>query len=213
MRSFLSLCQQSDFPIPRGQSSDFQGPSLLPLIYEGGLVSLLGEVSVALERLCPLCEEHCVCNLSAFCRLRSEQDLAECMPCCLLSSACVSAVFFLHVHSKCWDTHAHTCAHVPSDHPQASGQDKSPALPSRLLRLSPPTRAPRGRTQAPGGRAAHGAQGLPGAEREGAARGGTDKAGVQWSPALAPRKEGAAARAGPMSWEPEWDFLPESRWP
>lgn len=47
MRSFLFLCQQSDFPIPRGQSSEFQGPSLLPLIYEGRLVSLLGEVSVS----------------------------------------------------------------------------------------------------------------------------------------------------------------------
>lgn len=47
MRSFLSPCQQSDFPIPRGQSSEFQGPSLLPLIYEGRLVSLLGEVSVS----------------------------------------------------------------------------------------------------------------------------------------------------------------------
>lgn len=47
MRSFLSPCQQSDFPIPRGQSSEFQGPSLLPLIYEGRLVSLLGDVSVS----------------------------------------------------------------------------------------------------------------------------------------------------------------------
>ena len=46
MRSFLSLCQQSDFPIPRGQSSEFQSSSLLPIIYEGRLVSLMGEVSV-----------------------------------------------------------------------------------------------------------------------------------------------------------------------
>jgi hypothetical protein len=106
----------------------------------------------------------------------------------------------------------HTCTHMRNDH-QASGQDKSLALPTRLLHPSAPIQAPRGRTQAPGGRAAHGAQSLPRAERVGAARGGTDKAGVQWSPALAPRKEGAVACAGPMSGEPEWDFLPESRWP
>lgn len=44
-------------------------------------------------------------------------------------------------------------------------------------------------------------------------RGRTDIAGVQSSPVLPPRREGAAARTGPMSGEPEWDFLPESRWP
>lgn len=103
-------------------------------------------------------------------------------------------------------THAHTCTMITK--PQART-----SLPTRLLHPSAPIQAPRGRTQAPGGRAAHGAQSLPGAEREGAARGGTDKAGVQWSPELAPRKEGAVACAGPMSGEPEWDFLPESRWP
>lgn len=44
-------------------------------------------------------------------------------------------------------------------------------------------------------------------------RGRTDKAGVQSSPALPTRREGGAALTGPMSGEPEWDFLPESRWP
>lgn len=44
-------------------------------------------------------------------------------------------------------------------------------------------------------------------------RGRTDKGGVQSSPALPQRREGAAAGPSPMSTEPEWDFLPESRWP
>lgn len=87
---------------------------------------------------------------------------------------CLSAVLSLHVHSKCWDIHAHTCAHVLHDH-QASGQDKSLALPTRFLRLSAPIRAPRGRTQAPGSCPAHGAQSWPGAEREGAAGAGQTK--------------------------------------
>ena len=53
----------------------------------------------------------------------------------------------------------------------------------------------------------------PGARGRARPRGRTDKAGVQSSPVLPPRREGTAALTGPMSGEPEWDFLPESRWP
>lgn len=114
----------------------------------------------------------------------------------------------------------HTCTHKRT-RAQGSPSLRPGQVPSLTHptpnRSPPPLRTHPGSTWAhPGARrprAAHGAQSLPGAEREGAARGGTDKAGVQWSPALAPRKEGAAACAGPMSGEPEWDFLPESRWP
>lgn len=60
MRSFLSLCQQSDFPTPRGQSSELRGSSLLPTIYELRLVSLKTQ-QAALERFVPSVQRtHCL---------------------------------------------------------------------------------------------------------------------------------------------------------
>lgn len=106
----------------------------------------------------------------------------------------------------------HTCA--PSL--PAASRDSCPAQPTSHgwpRRLPPPPALHVGALRRQATSRPKEPRALPGAGGKARSWGRTDKAGVQSSPALPPRREGTAALTGPMNGEPEWDFLPESRWP
>ena len=109
-------------------------------------------------------------------------------------------------------THTHT--HRLSPRRQPGLVSRAPQLPCGWLHgLSPSPALHVGVTRRQAARLPKEPFARPRARGRARPRGRTDKAGVQSSPVLPPRREGTAALTGPMSEEPEWDFLPESRWP
>lgn len=108
-----------------------------------------------------------------------------------------------HVRSEYWISHTHTHTHTHArahcTSPTQAGTRPGAPQPSlsRLRRLSPPTRTPRGRNPAPGGRAAP--EPLSGPRRgwEGAAQGSDGQSRRPIEPSTAFPKGGSGSSDGP----------------